>query len=466
MNGMKGNEADFAAILKTSYNRCDFETPLEWNDPRRVDFNERGLRGRTPVIDEIQMRIEASAGPAYELFSGFRGTGKSTELLALKQRLQEQGFKVIYIDSFEYLNLTVPVNISDVLVTVAAGFDEYLEQHDLSLERPFWRRTLDFLRKTEVEVDEVSVGIKGIAEFKGRLRQDFPFRRRLAEQVEKRLPEFAQDCRSFIDEAIAKLKQAQRGNEGIVLIFDSLEKLRAGAADRIEEVRHSIETVFNERWEFLQIPCHAVYTVPAWLKFTPAAPSLANRGFSLLPTCKVWDSESGAEYGRGIEAMVEVLRRRAPLDDLFENGGGEPLRELARVTGGYPRDLLRMMRDVIIRLLGLLRKGSVRLPVPKAVLREIVDELVQEHADQYAYALLEEYKPLVRRIGEQRQITGLRREDLSALADLFDHHFIFGYRNGREWFDLHPLLRRALSPPSAGEAVPNEDAAHGGESRT
>ena len=36
----------------------------------------------------------------------------------------------------------------------------------------------------------------------------------------------------------------------------------------------------------------------------------------------------------------------------------------------------------------------------------------------------------------------LPKDEIFRIADLFDYHFILAYRNGQEWYDLHPLVRK------------------------
>ena len=56
-----------------------------------------------------------------QLFSGFSGSGKTTELLRLKQRLEQAGFVVVYANALDYLNPAEPVDITELLIVLAAG---------------------------------------------------------------------------------------------------------------------------------------------------------------------------------------------------------------------------------------------------------------------------------------------------------------------------------------------------------
>jgi len=36
------------------------------------------------------------------------------------------------------------------------------------------------------------------------------------------------------------------------------------------------------------------------------------------------------------------------------------------------------------------------------------------------------------------------KEMLSRLAGYFDTHLVLNYRNGQDWYDVHPLIRDSL----------------------
>ena len=52
---------------------------------------------------------------------------------------------------------------------------------------------------------------------------------------------------------------------------------------------------------------------------------------------------------RGVEAMKELLYERIPKNDLLEIlGTNEVLEKIIRYSGGYPRDLLKLIQSSII----------------------------------------------------------------------------------------------------------------------
>ncbi len=67
----------------------------------------------TDPVDELLATIEWSPVQSAQLFSGFRGTGKSTELRRLKRGLERLGCVVVLCDMKDYVNMSTPVDVSD-----------------------------------------------------------------------------------------------------------------------------------------------------------------------------------------------------------------------------------------------------------------------------------------------------------------------------------------------------------------
>src|SRR5688500_6447093 len=74
-------------------------------------------------VKRLARPIEFALGQSVQLFSGFRGSGKSTELHRLRKHLSESGdYKVVLCDIEDYINLSQSVDIVDFLLAVAGAF--------------------------------------------------------------------------------------------------------------------------------------------------------------------------------------------------------------------------------------------------------------------------------------------------------------------------------------------------------
>ena len=428
-------------VIKEAFNNCDFENPLEWNDQRRVDLEAGGVRGTDACcIDFLQTHIELSDQPTYQMFTGFRGSGKSTELKMLAKKLRDKNYCVIYVDTETYLNLHVPAQVSDLLISMAAGVDSYLENEVYGAGenqiRRFWDRLYNFLN-SEVNLDHVRTGIPNMGELQASLKKNAGFKQALDEALQQqgRISELAQKCLEFFDEALAVINRRNSGCEGVVLIMDSFEKLR-GDMRNAQEVRESAEHVFIRDADFLRLPFNVIYTVPPWMAFVEFGASTEFDRPHTLPMCKVHEgNNSREEYEDGIKAMLGLLDKRLQREELFATS--RQLRELIKASGGYPRDLLRMVRELLVRM----RLRQVPLPASDEDVAPLVSAVIEETANLYDQAITDESLDLLKRIATQQDLHQHSREEIHRLADLFDHHFILSYRNGRQWFDVHPLVR-------------------------
>lgn len=76
-------------LLKTIYQRLNENEPLKPDDPNYVELYQPVYdhEGCDDPVELMQTRIEFSEVESVQLFSGFRGSGKTTELFRLKKRL-------------------------------------------------------------------------------------------------------------------------------------------------------------------------------------------------------------------------------------------------------------------------------------------------------------------------------------------------------------------------------------------
>lgn len=82
-------------------------------------YDREDLRELDPV-DRLYQSITWSPHGSAVLFSGYRGSGKSTELSRLKHRLQEHaGAVVVYCDMTEFIYMDAPSDVPDLLLATA-----------------------------------------------------------------------------------------------------------------------------------------------------------------------------------------------------------------------------------------------------------------------------------------------------------------------------------------------------------
>ena len=134
------------------------EKPLEPGDPRYVPLYESQPDG--DPVGRLAREIHYSESDSRQFFSGFRGSGKSTQLLRLKKKLDEEGYRVYYADALEYLNPALPIEIGQLLMLLAGAFSDAVQREEgFSLAgESYWTRLKNFA-SANVELDSVELGL-------------------------------------------------------------------------------------------------------------------------------------------------------------------------------------------------------------------------------------------------------------------------------------------------------------------
>lgn len=412
------------------YTALEPSEPLQPDDPRRVTIY--GQPGFPDPIADLRESIEWTPLDSVHLFSGFRGTGKSTELLRLADELRGGGALVVMADMREYLNLEDIVDIGHLLMSVAGAFSDALASPELlgkDVQREgWWTRARNFLVRTTVEFPELEATTKalGDAGIKAGLKTDPSLREQLREHLAGSMSAFVKDVRTFMAECVRELR-AQHGQDArIVLILDSIEQISVQTQNH-EDVTESLVRIFSTHASDLRFDdIHLVYTIPPWLEIANKGLADLYQGTFTLPCVKVRERD-GSVCERGIGLLVEVVERReADWRRLFEDETA--LRRLVLASGGYIRDLFRLLRLCITRA----------RPEPP-ISNEAVALVRAQVADKYLPISHHDARWLARVAGSHE--AELRhRASIPDLAGYFDEHLVLCYQNGSKWYDVHPLV--------------------------
>ncbi len=433
--------------LRRFIRNCNPDEPLSGEDDARyVRFDEgtpvRGSESRScidalfAVIDESEDGGDSSgAASTCQLFSGFSGSGKTTELNRLRQHLEASDVPThpIYVDFEQYVDRYVPISIADVLRVLAYALDReatLCEGGDPDRTAGYLDRFWDYVRNTDVELKKIEFGFYG-AKLPFELRDNAPFRQRIARALADRFQQFADDAKQAMVEAVIRIKRAKRVRR-VVVLADSLEKLTATREEDREAVERSVENLFVQQAHHLRMPCHVVYTFPFWLRFRSAEMGGRFDGEpQILPMVKIAHRD-GTASDDGIFRLCELLKKRLDLEAVFGEDIGETLLPLVRASGGYPRDLLRMTRN-------LLRAATI-FPVQRRAVEQVIDRL----AEQYNFVVRGPDLPLLAEIHRTHALPIGDLGSAAAFARLVERYLVLAYRNGREWYAIHPLVWRGI----------------------
>ncbi len=433
------------------------DVPLEPADPLREPIHEV-LDDADPVL-LMQREVAFNDVESLQLFSGFRGAGKTTELLRLKRDLEGQGYLVLYADAMNYVNPAEPVDISDMLLVLAGAFSDTLAEHpemqmDITRET-FWDRFKNWILNTEVRVGAIDAkleysspgkavvgGVTAGLNIKAELKTASSFRQNLQKFLSAHLVALKIEADQFIEDGIKAVRAIHGPRKQVVFIFDSLEQLR-GSFQTWESVIRSVEQLFSVHIERLRLPyVHAIYAVPPWLKFV-----LPAQHMEILPTVHLWDNAPNRpRSAKAWSVFRSVIRRRLGDDGIARLFGPNALAEdgpidrLIGACGGHVRDLLRLTQELL--------KRTTALPVPPQAL----DSVINAARRDFLPMALDDAQWLAE-IAQSRD-TALRSVDhrsVERLSNFLDTHRVFYFVNGSAWYDVHPLLREEITRTLAQE---------------
>lgn len=428
--------------LQELYNRCNPDEPLSPGDERNVDIDLHGVRG-AHWTNKLARQIELSRTPVCQLFTGLRGTGKSTEIRRLAARLSDptrRNLLTVLIDADEVLDLTVEIDISDVLALVLLHTERAVlaaeggDPADALTDGPH-RRFWAWLSRTDVEIGKLTAGVGAgtKAGIELNLKTNPTVRQRVREIVARHLATFVR----LVHDALRELEARARklGRAGIVILFDSLEKLR-GTSLTWKSVLESAERIFSSGAPYLQLPVHVLYTIPPALARRMVEPPV-----SFLPMIKVRDKEGGL-HPEGIEVITELVKKRideAALEEIFGKAAlRDRIRAIALWSGGYPREIVRLLQT-------LLELES--FPVDgKTLEREL-------HRAGNAYRSIVYDSgaiPWLATVNRTKRLITTNDHEREAADHLLQNNVILRYLNDDEWVDLHPSVAgmKELAAPS------------------
>lgn len=424
------------AQLKEFYNALTDRT-LEPGDQAYV--REVNQKPSLDVIQEMANEVDYQEGGGVCLFTGQRGTGKSTELRRLKRTLEEMGVTVVYADMSAYLLLSKEIEISDFLVSMAGALSEELEKvYEASPgNRNYWERFRKFLTTT-VELKEIGAKIPlgdTAIDIKAALKNDPDFKQRVQEACRGHIAQLIREAHEFFQEAALFVREKERDpNRKLVLIVDSVERIRGVGSDAMK-VYDSVRNLFLGQAEALRIPMlHVVYTVPPYLSVLAAGAGSLMGGAVVrrLVSTHIFQDRSRKVDDEGVSLLVRVITQRYSAWNTLISP--EALRQLAVSSGGDLREFFRLIRQCLTAI-----QDDWQLPIRKEAVKPAENasrnEMLPIPADHLKW---------LKRIAESHDTCLASDDKLPVLAHFLDNRLVLNYRNGTDWYDIHPLLRETV----------------------
>ena len=370
------------------------------------------------LVKEMATAIDFTTGGSVQLLAGYRGAGKTTELLRLCRVLDRDVYVPVYWDIEDYFNTELPLEEGAFFIGLAAGFVDNCEGAGIPKEKLI-DRIRGFFNRIEVDSSAVLDTSAGPASFniKAALQDDTSFRNQVKKALSSNRRRFKEEIHAFFDAMV----DVMPGGRTPVFIVDSIDHYR-GRTGTFDEVREPVESLFSVYSSELTLPrMHVIYTVPVYAK-------PAGWDGQIWPVLNVKVRErDGSDCREGIDLLRRVLARRAPDGDP-ERLLGNQVDRVIRASGGLFRDLFRLVSAL------LLKDG--RLPVSVTE----INGVERQQRSHIATGLSEEQWEILATVKKTHQLRA-PREHLAEAWALQALGYVLCYRNGEvDWFGVHPLL--------------------------
>ena len=441
---------DQEQLLNDLYNAFDPYSPLPAGDPNYVDCGE--VRGDGNILLDLGNRIKRSQPMTCHLYSGHRGAGKSTELLRLKEFLEERKFFVVYFAADEEDIQSEDAQYTDILLACTRRLLEDLQ--DAANPNPLleWLRErwqeLKELASTNIDLEKATLQVQ-IAQFSkitANLRAEPTMRAKIRDKINPHTVSLIEVLNQFIREAKQKLPGDK---QELAVIVDNLDRIVPIVQEK-GSTNH--EDIFINRNEQLKaLDCHLVYTVPISLLYSPRATDIRDiySDTLVLPMIMVRDIQ-GDIYQPGVEKIKEIICRRVrqftdlPLEtEIFDSG--DTLEKLALMSGGHVRNLLLLMQDAIGRTENLpISKRAMQIAVTRA--RDVYRRTVNDN----------EWQLLAEVFQSKRVINDDKYRSLLFNRCLLEYCYYDDEGEIQRWCDVHPLIRGIAEFKEAQEKLSNE----------
>ena len=406
-----------AENLTDAFNAFDPRAPLSGSAfaafyvPRPVGIEK--LLGDLRVDDNLTSK---------SLFTGHRGSGKSTELIRLANALADQHFTVYY--TVEDVLDMADVDYKDVLLSLGYALYAQAKAKNVALPKALLEDLVGWYSSTLKEVEgaiSADAEVEEKADFwflklVARQRSEFATREVIRRQLESRLS----DLIARIDDIAQAIEK--RTGRSVLAIVDGL--------DKVMDLDKAQRMYYQGGANLTQPQCKVIYTVPLALFHTTefGQVRMTFDDFFSLPNVKVNHRDGRAdETGR---ATLRALIHRRVAPGLIAPPAVERLTEL---SGGVLRELVALARDAC---------SFARARQASPVEIEDVEHAASRLRSVFAGLLTDEHYRELWRIHTDPHH---RYTNSQAAQELVHNLSLLEYdEDGDSWWDVHPVVRPLL----------------------
>jgi hypothetical protein len=405
-----------SARLVETLNLFDPQRPLQMDE--LDDYYV--LRPYAP-LEPMKTYVRVNRQPVKVLFSGHRGSGKSTELRRLSKDLDDEFF-IVHVHAASLLNLA-DLNYADIVLACASAlFREATDRaRKVKVPAKLWRQVLDWLTSEITNETTISAPASGaisaklnalIFSIEGKYGRESTTRSTMRERLLPRLNDLIEQANDICD----KIEEAT-GKPPLIIVED-IDKTDLG---------HARDLFFEHSTSLNSMSCRIIYTFPIALcysnSFTERIGDYSKH--FLLPNISIYKTD-GRPNPECCDALKEVITRRIT-EAIFSESA---LDDIIKLSGGLMRDLVRLVGDSALLAL---TEGA------PGITPDTVHQVAAEMTNSYRRLLQPQHYEALREAHSTKQII-----PNETVRQLLENLSLLEYRNTNSWCDVHPLAQSLL----------------------
>ena len=398
--------------------------------PLTLDKSEFYVERKKGSFDRMKWALTSDNQiPPKFLFSGHRGSGKSTELskLMADQEIRDKYF-IVHYSVRDILDI-IGLDYTDLLVSIGAKILAEATVQKIKLKKG----VLDELNNWGKPIEEQIITDEGVeigteiglnvffAKTLSKLKSGKDTRTLIRKNIEPRLEELIEIINNLVITEVEK----ETGKKVLVAI-DDLDKPDLSVARQL----------FYERQSSLTLPrCTLIYTAPIALLYSPDG-NQVKQGFTdsfFLPNVTITkhdDERSPDNEGRSV--MKEFVLKRMSLNLIDEDA----LEYSISVSGGVFREMARIIG---IAAANAFSRGEDKIQ------KQDVEAAEAEIRNDFRRILEPEDYIALNKIYETRDLKELEKrsndpKDLEKPSKLLHNLSVLEYQNKENWCDVHPAV--------------------------
>lgn len=418
--------------LKEAYQVCDLGA-LEGEEQKYyVDLSQ--IRDPT-AINTIKTQLNFSDAGEFStvLFTGHRGSGKSTELLRLKADL-DQDYRVVYSKANDVLDIN-DVNYIDLYLVLVQEIIKELAKLKLKLNATLVENFENWFQEVTQETETVigkSVGLETevgvevpllmrlIAKVSAQIRGSQEQRTIVRARLQQNIKALQDNMNALLRDAFEKLKNHYpKYSKGFLVIFDNLDRMPPDVADRL---------YFDYTAQLTGIDCSLIYTVPISVVYSSRGIVPMFRGIHIVPMIKIYDRKHKNKpvYDeKAIQYFAQMITKRIDHKSVFASPS--LVIRLLKESGGNVRQLMRMVSQACLVASS---QGKDKID------QEVIQYVIKQEQFNFERSIPEHHYPLLAKVYQEQTV----RQNEDGQIMLFNLS-VLEYNGDRRWNYINPVIR-------------------------